>query len=89
MAYWIKRRGTDGVARRGRAPRSDFGSRGMEAITDAGFALASSQEEVALRRKLLFRLLRDFDFSRPIHSGEMITDPVGPNRVHTPHAAGR
>ena len=48
----------------------------MEVATEQGFALASSQEEVALRRRLLFRLLRDFDFSRPRLKGEFITDPV-------------
>lgn len=48
----------------------------MGVATERGFALASSPEEVALRRKLLFRLLRDFDFSRPRLKGEFITDPV-------------
>ncbi len=43
------------------------------------FALASNLEEVMLRRKLLFRLLRDFDFSHPEIHGEMISDPLPTN----------
>ncbi|PIE07525.1 MAG: hypothetical protein CSA74_06875 [Rhodobacterales bacterium] len=39
-----------------------------------GFGLASSMEEVALRRKLLFRLLRSFDFSHPELHSELIAD---------------
>jgi len=50
----------------------------MAATTDEGFALDSGLEEVALRRKLLFRLLRDFDFARPKIRGELISDPVAP-----------
>lgn len=61
----------------------------MVATTDEGFALASSLEEVALRRKLLFRLLRDFDFAKPEIHGEMISDPVGPNRSAHPTAVSR
>lgn len=56
----------------------------MAATTERGFALASSPEEVALRRKLLFRLLRDFDFARPKLKGEFITDPV--QRIDTPRS---
>lgn len=48
----------------------------MATTIERGFALASSPEEVALRRKLLFRLLRDFDFARPRLKGEFITDPI-------------
>ena len=48
----------------------------MAATTERGFALASSPEEVALRRKLLFRLLRDFDFARPRLKGEFISEPI-------------
>ncbi len=47
-----------------------------EASNDKAYALASTPEEVELRRKLLFRLLRDFDFSRPRLKGEFISDPV-------------
>ena len=61
----------------------------MAVMTNEGFALASSLEEVALRRKLLFRLLRDFDFSRPEIHGEMISDPVGPHRSGAPDSARR
>jgi len=53
----------------------------MATAIHEGFALASSPEEVALRRKLLFRLLRDFDFSRPRVKGEFISDPVPPDRT--------
>ncbi len=56
--------------------------------TDEAFALASSLEEVALRRRLLFRLLRDFDFAKPEIRGEMISDPVGPTRTGAAGAAG-
>lgn len=47
-----------------------------DAVTSAAYDLALSQEEVVLRRKLLFRLLRDFDFARPRLRGEFISDPV-------------
>jgi len=33
-------------------------------------------EETALRRRLLFRLLRDFNFDEPQYRGEAISDPV-------------
>lgn len=33
-------------------------------------------EELALRRRLLFRLLRGFNFDRPIYQGEAISDAV-------------
>ena len=33
-------------------------------------------EEVALRRRMLFRLLRGFDFNKPEFQGEPISDPV-------------
>lgn len=61
----------------------------MAMTTEEGFALASSLEEVALRRRLLFRLLRDFDFAKPEIRGELISDPVGPSRPGAPEAAGR
>ncbi|MGR3762010.1 hypothetical protein ACUXV3_18080 [Roseobacteraceae bacterium NS-SX3] len=37
---------------------------------------ALAREETVLRRRLLFRLLRRFDFAAPVHRGEMITEPV-------------
>ena len=61
----------------------------MDVATDGGFALASSPEEVALRRKLLFRLLRDFDFARPRLKGEFISDPVPSLHVAQTPAPGR
>ncbi len=62
----------------------------MVVTTDEGFALASNLEEVALRRKLLFRLLRDFDFAKPKIRGEMITDPIAWDRTRDPrHPPGR
>lgn len=33
-------------------------------------------EETALRRRLLFRLLRGFNFDKPFYRGEAISDPV-------------
>ena len=48
----------------------------MTEMFEGTFVFASSPEEVALRRKLLFRLLRDFDFARPRLKGEFITDPI-------------
>ncbi|AZV78862.1 peptidyl-tRNA hydrolase [Parasedimentitalea marina] len=33
-------------------------------------------EEVALRRRLLFRLLRRFNFDKPLYKSEAISDPV-------------
>ena len=56
----------------------------MAASEDGGFALASSLEEVALRRRLLFRLLRDFDFARPEIHGELISEPRQPDRIAPP-----
>ena len=50
----------------------------MAQTVEEGFALASSPEEVALRRKLLFRLLRDFDFARPRAHGALISEPIAP-----------
>jgi len=61
----------------------------MEVATDRAFALASSPEEVALRRKLLFRLLRDFDFARPRLKGEFISDPVPSESVARSPAQAR
>lgn len=61
----------------------------MGLATERGFALASSPEEVALRRKLLFRLLRDFDFARPRVKGEFISDPVQTNGTAPAPAPGR
>jgi len=43
---------------------------------ERAFGLVASHEELALRRRLLFRLLRGFDFDAPRFSGEMITDPA-------------
>lgn len=48
----------------------------MTATDGEGFALASSMEEVALRRRLLFRLLRNFDFQSPAFAGETLYDPT-------------
>lgn len=52
----------------------------MNAMVDRGFGLATSQEELVLRRRLLFRLLRDFDFNAPRFHGEMITAPASPDQ---------
>lgn len=57
----------------------------MTASIEEGFGLASSSEEVALRRRLLFRLLRDFDFARPVFHGELISEPYTPGQ----HGRGR
>lgn len=48
----------------------------MTEMFEGTFVFASSPEEVALRRKLLFRLLRDFDFARPRLKGEFISEPI-------------
>lgn len=34
------------------------------------------QEEAALRRRLLFRMLRGFNFDAPRFGGEKISDPI-------------
>ncbi len=47
---------------------------------ERGFGLQATAEELQLRRRLLFRLLRDFDFEAPVFHGEMITDPFIPDR---------
>lgn len=33
-------------------------------------------EEAALRRRLLFRMLRDFNFDKPSFRSEVISDPI-------------
>jgi len=43
---------------------------------ERAFGLVSSREELVLRRRLLFRLLRAFDFDAPQFHGELITDPA-------------
>jgi len=43
--------------------------------------LAASREERLLRRRLLFRLLRGFDFSAPEIHGEPITPLTRPDQV--------
>lgn len=58
----------------------------MNAVTDLGFGWASPGEERALRRRLLFRLLKSFDFDAPELIGERITplatpDQMGPFRT--------
>lgn len=59
----------------------------MAATDGEGFALASSIEEVVLRRRLLFRLLRDFDFQAPAFAGEPLYDPgLSTPRVAAPPA---
>jgi hypothetical protein len=40
-------------------------------------------EETALRRRFLFRLLRGFNFDKPLYQGEAISDPV-PRALITP-----
>lgn len=40
------------------------------------YPLATTQEERILRVRLLFRLLRGFDFNAPAFHGEMITPPL-------------
>jgi len=52
----------------------------MNAITGQGFCLVASQEELLLRRRLLFRLLRDFDFAVPSVTGETITPLAMPDQ---------
>lgn len=48
------------------------------------------KEETALRRRLLFRLLRRFDFDRPQMRGEMISAPVPESLMASDYAgAGR
>jgi hypothetical protein len=47
----------------------------MNAMRDRDFGLATTREELLLRRRLLFRLLRGFDFNAPEFHGEMISDP--------------
>ena len=39
---------------------------------------ALAMEERALRRRLLFRLLKDFDFEAPMPWNIMVADPVTP-----------
>lgn len=48
----------------------------MNAMTGRGLGLVASREELLLRRMLLFRLLREFDFNAPVFHGEMITEPT-------------
>lgn len=52
----------------------------MNAMMERDFGLVTTREELLLRRRLLFRLLRDFDFARPVFNGEMITPPALPEQ---------
>jgi hypothetical protein len=45
-------------------------------VMEQDFGLEATREERALRLRLLFRLLRDFNFNAPRFHGEMISDPV-------------
>lgn len=49
-------------------------------MNDFGLGLATSHEERVLRRRLLFRLLKDFDFAAPQFHGELITPPTAPDQ---------
>lgn len=40
--------------------------------------LKLSPVEVSLRRRLLFRMLKDFDFNHPEFRHEMISEPISP-----------
>ncbi|PCJ09430.1 MAG: hypothetical protein COB16_04520 [Rhodobacteraceae bacterium] len=40
-------------------------------------------EETVLRRRLLFRLLRGFNFDKPVYQAEAISEPV-PSALITP-----
>ena len=53
----------------------------MNALNDRAFGLVTSREELVLRRRLLFRLLKDFDFAAPRLHGELITSPVAPDQA--------
>ncbi|GKY87441.1 hypothetical protein [Sinisalibacter aestuarii] len=50
-------------------------------VMEHSFGLVTAYEERALRLRLLFRLLRDFDFNAPRFQGEMITDPACPDQT--------
>lgn len=49
----------------------------MNAMTDREFGLAMTREELVLRRRLLFWLLKGFDFNAPVLQGEAITPLIG------------
>ncbi|MEJ1992146.1 MAG: hypothetical protein P8X50_10685 [Maritimibacter sp.] len=49
----------------------------LNAVADGkAVANAMTQEELELRRKLLFRLLAKFDFDRPNRHYELVTSPL-------------
>lgn len=49
-------------------------------VMEQSFGLVTVHEERALRLRLLFRLLRDFDFNAPRFHGEAITEPTRPDQ---------
>lgn len=57
----------------------------MNVMSNDMYTLATTPEEMMLRRKLLFRLLRDAELQEPDQGGEAIDEPVGP--FHVPAAA--
>lgn len=59
----------------------------MNAEKDRAFGLVTSREELVLRRRLLFRLLKDFDFARPRLPGELITSPLARDQAAFGRAA--
>ncbi len=63
----------------------DLTPRPEESAAIAGSSL--EQEELALRRRLLFHLLQDFDFDQPRFRYEAISSPVPGSAAHAP--AGR
>ena len=60
----------------------------MLRLKDRGIAMLKylEEEEMALRRRLLFRLLRRFDFDEPDVKGEMISAPVPESVIASEYA---
>ena len=60
----------------------------MLRLNDRGIVMLKhlEEEEMALRRRLLFRLLRQFDFDEPEVKGEMISPPVPESVIASEYA---
>ena len=60
--------------------------RGRDGLTQTTLEAALDLQELVLRRRLLFRLLRGFDFDAPVARNEAISETV-PAWMKTPEFA--
>lgn len=61
-------------------------SNALNGFTQTTLEAALDIQELVLRRRMLFRLLRGFDFDAPVARNEAISEVV-PDWMHTPEFA--